>query len=230
MKNIKFILLLAILMVLPSVLSLTVPINETFNIVHPVRIDDYPNSDIDCNISVYSPNNTELVDFQPMSNNFENHNYSLNPALLNVSGTYTYDMTCTTGLSNQTDSFEFLVNPTGIEPSDSRTASITRGIYVLFGASIIFFIAFMFMPVKLPLKMTFFIFAFLFFLTALNLISVSLVDEVVNPRLEAFFDGYTAIYFVLFWFASGLLIFIWMFTFLNTIIMKQNERNLQRFG
>lgn len=203
--------------------------NSIYDIKHPVRIDGHPNNNIACNISVFDPNNTEIVDYAEMTNKFEFHNYTLNSTYLNDSGRYLYDITCSTGVSNETESFEFFVNPTGIEPSDQRTESITRGIYVLFGASVIFFIAFMFMNAKLPVRLTFFMLSFLFFLTALNLLSVSLVDEVVNPALENFFDGYLAIHFVLFWFTSGLLLFIWLFTFLNTIIMKQNERNIRRF-
>jgi len=68
------------------------------------------------------------------------------------------------------------------------------------------------------------------FLIGINLILVSLQDEVVNPRIEGFFDGFTVISFIFYWFAAGLLIIMWFFTMLNTWIQKKNMNNLRKQG
>jgi len=95
---------------------------------------------------------------------------------------------------------------------------------------ILFFIGFLFVKNKPPIKWTFFIFAIFFFLITLNILFVGIQDEVVNPQLEAFFDSFTAISFIVYWFLAGVLAVMWFLTFLQTWLLRKNQQNFQKFG
>ena len=69
-----------------------------------------------------------------------------------------------------------------------------------------------------------------FFLISLNILFVSIQDEVINTRLETFFSGFTTIAWYFYFFAGGLLIIIWGLTFFNTMFLKKNIRDMKRFG
>jgi hypothetical protein len=172
--------------------------------------------------------NEELVSNVVMTQDAEEYNYTF--CLTNNSGTYTYT-TCgdLNGFTN-CESVDFIINPQGIESTEQRTNAITRSIYFLFIIGILLFIGFLFVKNSKPVRWTMFIFAIIFFLSALNVLSISLTDEVVNPNLESFFEGFTVIAFYFYWFAAGLLIIIWMFTFINTWIFRKNLRNAQKYG
>ncbi len=229
-----FAAVMLVLLVTPGIMaepSFVYSVDEAVDIKIPVFNSDNSKatSVTNCAITIKYPNETIVVNDQNMTfNNSGYYNYTVSSNLISVSGEYPTTMRCDDSSDYGFTTFSFLINPPGIFPTDQRTNSITRSIYVVFFVAIVFFLAFMFTE-KPPIKWTWFIFSFIFFLTALNLISLTLVDEVVNPTLTTFFDGFTAIYWVLFWFAAGFLAFLWMFTFLNTIIMKQNERNLAKF-
>lgn len=126
--------------------------------------------------------------------------------------------------------YNFYINPQGIIATEERTQSTTRAIYFLFGIGLLLFVGFLFVKESKPIKWTFFICAVIFLVAALNIISITLTDEVVNPNLESFFDSFTAIAFIFYWFAFGLLILMWIFTFFNTYFYKKNMRNAQRYG
>lgn len=126
--------------------------------------------------------------------------------------------------------YEFTINPSGIIPTDQRTESVSRGVYFTLIIAILFFITFIFSKQKLVIKWTYFGFALLFFLITLNILFVGLESEVVDPRLETFFDGFTAIFWYIFWFVGALLILMWMFTFLQTYLYRKNMNDMQRFG
>jgi len=97
-----------------------------------------------------------------------------------------------------------LLNPAGIEPTSQRTDSTTRSIYFIFGIALLLFLAFFFTKQAVPVKWTVFIFAIIFFLIGINIIFVSLQDEIVNPKLETFFSGFTVISWYFYYFAAGL--------------------------
>jgi len=70
----------------------------------------------------------------------------------------------------------------------------------------------------------------LFFLIGINIMFVGLQNEVVDPKLETFFDGFTAISWIVCWFIFGLLILMWIFTFFQTFFYRKNLNNFNRFG
>ena len=104
MKKLFILFLFAILLVV-NVSALTVKRDTSIDLSHAVRIDDFPSSAIECNISLFDPDNMELVDFQPMTNQFEKHNYTVDATNHSKLGKYCYDITCTTGPSNKTEGF-----------------------------------------------------------------------------------------------------------------------------
>jgi hypothetical protein len=107
----KYFLIIGMLLLVSTMSALVVKQNDAVDLVHPVRIDDFPNSAIDCNISIFDPSNVEVVDYAEMTNDYEKHNYTFDNA--SQLGTYTYDITCSTGASNKTESFDFEVTSTG---------------------------------------------------------------------------------------------------------------------
>jgi len=183
-----------------------------------------------CNITVNYPNSSILVDNQIMTNLDNGYfNYTLNDNQTSVKGEYNGRAWCVDTGVNDTQTFTYSVNPTGIRPTESRTESVTRSVYFIFGIGSLLFVAFLFTK-KPPIKWTYFIFAIIFFLIALNTLFISMQDEVINPKLETFFSSFTVISFYFYWFAAGLLILMWVFTFLNTMLLKKNLDNVRRFG
>jgi len=184
-----------------------------------------------CNITIRYPNSSFLIN-NKITRNLNNSifEFNLEDNQTTPKGEYTSTVVCFSGGYNGTDSFIYEVNPPGIRPTEQRTESITRSIYFMFGIGILLFVAFLFASSSPPVKWTFFIFSILFFLTGLNIILVGLQDEVVNPKLENLFDGLTAISFLFYWFCAFILILMWFLTFISTWILKNNLKNLKRYG
>lgn len=86
---------------------------ESIDLNHPIRLDGFPSTALDCNITIFDPDNIKLVDFQPMTNGGDEHNYLVNESNTTKQGVYPYDVTCTTGASNRTDSFQFEITASG---------------------------------------------------------------------------------------------------------------------
>jgi len=178
-----------------------------------------------CTMSIFYPNGTSMVKNDAGTNVNGYCNYPINQSVL---GIYGVEMVFTDTTNFGRSTFEFEVNPQGIVPSDSRTSAITRSIFFVFGIGVLLFLAFLFIKESTPTKLTFLVLSIIFFLIGLNLVSVSLVDEVINPKLIDFFDSFTAISFYLYWFLGGLLALMWAFTFLNTYLYKKNLEAFRR--
>ena len=185
-----------------------------------------------CNVSIDNPNTSILVDNQAasfISNG--RYNYSLNSSQNAILGEdYKMDIVCYDALVNGSQTVYYGINPSGIRPSEQRTDTITRSIYFVFVLGIILFIAFLFVNTSPPVKWTFFIFSIIFFLVGLNIIFISLQEEIVNPKLITFFSAFTAISWYFYWFAGGILALMWILSFMNTMIYKNNLKNAQRYG
>lgn len=93
--------------------------DKSLDIRHSVRIGGAPTSAASCNITVFSPNKTVLVSFQPMSfsSTAQTYNYTVPSANVSQFGEYCYDVTCVASPLNQTDSFCIQVNPIGANSS-----------------------------------------------------------------------------------------------------------------
>lgn len=181
------------------------------------------------NISSYTyPNSTMVVLNQVMIKNGIEYTYLLENA--SEKGCQTYTVYGDKDGELETESFDLIINPTGIYSTETKTESISRAIYFTLILGILFFVGFLFMKSKVPVKWTMFIFALFFFLITLNLLFVGLQDEVVNPRIESFFDSFTAISFYVYWFLAGVLSIIWFLTFIQTWLLKKNQSSFNKYG
>ena len=181
--------------------------------------------------SVLYPNSTEALGEVLMTKNNTKYNHTF--CNTNTSGEYIVNGFGDVDGTNTIFAYDFVVNPTGIPATESRTNSLTRSVYFIFGIGILLFgsfIFFFFYKKSPPVTWTFFIFSIIFFLIGLNIISVTLADEVVNPRLETFFDNFSAISWYFYYFSAGVLIIMWILTFMNTWIYQKNLRNAQKYG
>ena len=194
--------------------------------------DALPLDNASINCTYYLANNSGRVIF------FGNVEYksegywglTLSGGNFSYSGIYNYGIKCnSTSLGGVTTGY-YEVTPTGIEPTESRTQTMTRSIYFLFIVSIILFLGFLFVKTSPPVKWTFFLVALMFFLQSITILYTGMIDEVINPSIEGYFSFLATASFILFWFAFGILAVMWFLTTLQTLLFNKNQRNLQRFG
>lgn len=175
----------------------------------------YPNSEIE-NMNV------------EMIRNGIDYNYSFSNTT--QSGCYSYSIYGDKSGVMKAEVIDFMVNPTGIPPSESRTTAVSRTIYFTFGIAIILLVAFLFIKSKPPVKWTLFLISMMFFLVSLNILFIGLQDEVVNPNIENFFDVFTASFFYLFWGIFGILMVLWILTTFQTLLLKNKTIKMEKYG
>lgn len=178
--------------------------------------------------SVQSPDGTLYLENVPMTQSGFRYNYSFCNS--NQTGRYVVNGVGDDDGLNDVFSYDFYITNTGITPSDQRSDAINIGVYFFFIIGAILFMASFILNNSKPVKWTFFVFSIIFWVAALNIISINLTDQDVNSNLETFFDSFTAISFYFYWFAGGLLALMWIFTFFNTWIYKKNLRAAQKYG
>lgn len=232
-KALIYLLLVMIFFFIPFVSSIAVEQNTNYDIKHPVRLDGgLPDNSVDCFITIFYPNRSVLIDYQNMSRSIGGnyYNYTLNENQTSTIGEYVYDITCLSDSVNKTQSFDLFINPGGVEPSETKTDSITRTIYFISAIGLLFFIAFIFSREKnATYRYTYLILSALSFLIAINFSFISLQNDVVDPTIQQFFSSFTAISYYAFWFLGFLLAVLWIFSVINTILLKNNERKMRKF-
>jgi hypothetical protein len=62
------------------------------------------------------------------------------------------------------------------------------------------------------------------------MVFITLQDEVINPSLESFFSGFTAISFYVYYFIGFLTFGIWTLTAIVTIFKKMEQSKARRLG
>jgi hypothetical protein len=164
-----------------------------------------------------------------MTYNDNYFNYTLNSNQTAINGEYSVLVTCQ-GSTYGFSTYSFEINPIGIRASDQRAVAVSRSIYIMFGVAILFFLAFLVYNSNPSIKWSFGIIAFTMFLIALNVMFISLQDEVVNPKLETFFSSFVAISYYMYWFAGGMFLTVWTLTFFNTYFYKKNQQAIARYG
>lgn len=204
---------------------------------------------IDLNVPVYNHNNSEvgnsvtcfatinypngsvmLANREMTFNTGGIFNLTINETLPDISGEYHSTMKCGDAVDFGFSTFIMEINPTGIRPTEERTQATTRSMYFFFAFSLIFFIGFLFTKGKMPMKLTFIGVALILAMIAMNILFVSIQDEVVNPRLEGLFEGLTVISWVMYWGVGMFLAILWIFTFLNTWMYKKQLEHARKFG
>ena len=203
-----------------------------YNLKFSCELDGYicP-SDTSCNVTIQSPNSSILINNNESTNlNNGYFNITLNENQTAINGEYLMLIYCSGGGKNDTSNIIYEVNPPGIRQTDQKVESLSVGIYFFLIIAVILFLSFLFSNNSVPLKWTFFIFSILFFLISINLIFVNLQDQVINSRLEGFFEGFTIISWYIFYFLAVLLIFMWGLTFINTVVYKDQLKKIRKYG
>jgi len=184
-----------------------------------------------CNITAVLPNSTIIINNAAMTNlNNGYFNYTLDINETNTKGEYSVRVECRNGGLNDTTNFIYEVNPAGIRPSDQRTSAITRSIYYIFGIALVLFVAFIIYAGNITIKWTFLLASVMLFLVGINIIFVSMQDEIVNPAIEGLFDFLVAISFYMYWFVGTLIFLMWMVTLFNTILSKKQADLERKYG
>ena len=184
-----------------------------------------------CNLSIRYPNSSYMIsDSLTINVGNSKFEYNITQSQTSTSGEYSSVIECANTASNGTFSFIYEVNPSGIRTSQERTATITRSIYFIFGIAILLFLVFLFGKFPPPVRYTLLIFSLVFILIGINILLIGMQDEVVNPKLETFFSGFTVISWYFYWFAAGLLVIMWLFSIIQTILYNKNMQNLKKYG
>lgn len=165
---------------------------------------------------------------ESMTKNGVDYNYTFSNT--SNSGCYSYTVFGDKNGITAVETINFEINPTGLAQNESRTTAVSRGVYFLFAIAMIFFIAFLFVNSKAPIKWSLFLIAFMFFLSSLNILFVGLQDEIVNPKIEGFFSFIVASSTYLFWGSFGLLGFIWIVTTFQTLMFKHANNKALKYS
>lgn len=157
----------------------------------------------------------------------------INGSNFSENGYYSYVVACFSHDQGEggTCSSELEVTPTGFS-SDSIVRPVSY-LYIFgffFFIGLILFFSFFVYKGSTPMKFTYLIMSVIFFLISLNMIFITLQDEIINSRIESFVDGFVVISFYLYWFLAGLLIIMWIFTFINTWFYKKNLQKFNSYG
>lgn len=122
--------------------------DRPYDISHSVRVSGFPTTTAACNVTVWNPNNLQIVSFAPMSFNTtaRTFNYTIPSIQTNLVGQYNYDVTCIDGVFNATNSFSFEINPTGTAISTPQSL-----IYVITLLIVLFlFVLGLWASIKIP--------------------------------------------------------------------------------
>jgi hypothetical protein len=210
--------------------AITFSSDQPSQLCHAVRVDNGIASGVLCNVTVLYPNSTVFIDFQKMDDTGDRFCFNLTAQNNSVKGEYNYEITCLApNGNNNTLSSSYIVNLGGVEPSQSRTDTTTRTIYIMFIIGILLFVSFL-ITKPAPVKWTFFLLSMLFFLIAFNFLFLSLQDEIVNSRMESFFSSFTSISFILYLFIAFLVAAIWLLTVFVTIFQKMQDSKARRMS
>lgn len=227
-----FLLILAIVPLLSAEPAFYVPKDANYSVGFNCEIDDAICSDVaTCGVSIYYINSTALMR-NGTASNLGGGEFQRNLTVNQTSkvGEYRMTMVCLDGAVNGSQTTFYEVSPSGIRSTQQRTDTITRSVYFMLIIAILLFISFLFIKSSPPVRWTYFAFSVLFFLIAINLIFTSLQDETINPKLETFFLGFTAISWYFYWFIGFLLVLMWILAFIQTWIFKKNLANAKRYG
>ena len=195
----------------------------------PLKPADFP---ITCYFHLYNSTGSHI--YVAETNETEHifdFGFDVDGGNFSIPGYYSYIIQCNSSTQGDFDAVPLQVNEQGKEVSTmARIDVLTTSLYIFLIISVILFVGFLFYKTSPPIKYTLLILSLIFFLITMNILSISSLDENLNPNLVSFFDSFTAISFIFYWFAAGLLIIIWVFAFFNTWLLKRNMDAFRRYG
>jgi len=228
MKRILLTLFMGLFLIsLTSAVSIgTFKVGDSINLIQTCASCTYNNV-----TTVIHPNGTIETLNVEMSKDGSFFNYTYNGFSL-VVGEYLVNGLGDISGVNTSWNYRFEITPSGslIDNDNSLMLFLAIGFFIILG--ILCFFGFYKstgnIGIAMPVKWTFFIFGFIFFLTSINLISATIGDSLVNNDILGFFDTFAAVSFYLFWFAFGILGVLWFLTTLQTLLFKTNQRKMEK--
>lgn len=91
-----------------------------------------------CNVTIFQPDGTALIDNQLMTNQFAYHNYTLRPSQTLAIGEHTASVFCSDGSFNGFSTFQYLISPSGTD-DNNLAYLILLGVGLLFSVGLIGF-------------------------------------------------------------------------------------------
>lgn len=230
-KNVQVVIVFFLFLFLISFTSAIEPLtqNESAQVRFPVRLGGgvAPIGTL-CNFTMLYPNNTYLINFQPMTRLTDEYSFNLTGTQTSQAGVYDSQVTCNFGGLNDTLSTSIIINPGGIEPSQQRTDTLSRTIWFFFGLGVFCFISAMFVKSK-PVKITLFLFMVWFLLMGTNTSLIAMQDEVINPKIQTFFEFFLTLSFM----ANNFIIYgvgiLWIIVFFTTFKDKLKFKKSERY-
>lgn len=182
---------------------------------------------VSCKLDTFYPNmspfRTNLdMQYQSTSNYF---NYSIINGTGFV-GPYNAVATCNDSITSGYSSFVFYV---GKPSTEVQVRMVTISIIVLLVVASLLFYGFLVIK-SFPFKWSMFMFSFLFFLMVINIVSIQLMNEASNENVRGIFDTLAGGVYYLYWFTGGILLIIWVLTFMAQLADKQHLRMAEQIG
>lgn len=156
--------------------------------------------------------------------------YNISSYIFNYTGYYSYGVNCQNGGFGGALAGAFEVTNNGIPHSESRTQSMSNGIWVLFLIFVVMFLGYLFINAKSPIKWTFFLIAIMFLMQTLFILFTSMSNEIVGGNIENYFSFLATASSYLFWFAFGLLAIMWFLTTLQSLLLKKKNKDKEKYG
>ena len=179
------------------------------------------------NTTIYFPNSS-IADLNQAMTNTYGDIWTYNFTETEVLGTYRYDFCDQDGSNCKEDSFT--ITSTGDEFSTAGAIVLWIAVFFFLLLGAFLFTGFTNKENKSPIRMSYLLGSYLGFLASMNFISIFIGSASTNQAVVSFFDSFTAILFIIFWFAAGILAVMWGVTFFQTMVWRKNKRKLEKFG
>jgi len=179
--------------------------------------------------SILYPNSTVAISNVMMTKDGTFYNYTLSSNYTQTLGTYIVNGVGDLNAVDTVWAYDFEVTSSGREITTGNSIIAFLGVLLFFILGTLSAVATV-KQKKLPVKWTFILFSFIFFLAGLNLISVIIPDALINENVAGFFDSFTAISFIIFYGTGALIAIMWIFTFFQTVFYRKTLRKIEKYG
>ena len=201
---------------------------HVFNRSDGLRLD---NLNVDCIFHLFNSTGDHIINNMDMPFDEEGMDWEIDIIAGNFSqiGSQSVLINCnSTGFGGFAD-FSFEITQSGFGINEGNSTILFTIILFMMILGTIFLVGFFKSEGKFQVKWTFFVLGYILFLSALTLTQTSLKDSLVNPAITNFLDTFLAAGFIIFWFAFGLLIVMWIITTLQTLLFNKIQKNIQKF-
>lgn len=145
-----------------------------------------------------------------------------------IMGDYYYIAQCNNSIMGGYVEVPFQITQSGDSPIE-QSKTVTFALILFFIISFFCFMGFVSFSNNLY-KWMFFYLGVLFMVLGINLVGISLRNEMVASNITTFFDNFGAVMFYVLWFIGGLLFVIWAITTIADIANRSTMRKAQELG